>query len=131
MKLQPIEDLSAVFDGICTKMRVLNNARKKFKELDSDQDGVLKGSELIKLADWALKSYRPNGMKYSLAEINLMKNTILTKVGMRRNSLSGDTCDENKDKELVATAVTMEDMESIFEEVMEKKRWARRLSFSY
>ena len=112
-------------------MRLLNNTRKKFKELDSDQDGILKGPELIVLADWALKSYRPNGTKFSLAEINMMKNTIMTKVGMRRKSLSGDRLLEKAGDELIATAITMDDMVVIFEEVMEKRRWARRLSFSY
>ena len=112
-------------------MRLLNNARKKFRDLDQDHDGLLQGAELIQLADWALKAYRPEGAKFSLAEINMMKDSIMANVGLRRVGGSADTVEENSINEPIATAVGMDDMVLIFDEVMEKRRWARRLSFSY
>jgi hypothetical protein len=88
-------------------MRLLNNARKKFQQLDKDLDGVLRGAELNELSDWVLNSYRPNGAKITTEEITMMKSTIMEKF-RKRVSLPA--------KE---GGITMEEMVVIFEETME------------
>ena len=83
-------------------IRLIVRTKQKFKEFDTDNQGRLGESGLLKLSEWILKSYRRSGVPTTQDGIEEMKQRILNVYGVGNNGY-----------------ITISELASLFEDINE------------
>lgn len=100
-----------MFDGMLVSIRLIYKTKKKMKEIQERTDGHMEEKDVLELVDWILKSYQRSGVQVDATDMEQLRHKILSSFEDAKDGL-----------------LSIRDLATLFESVMEKKRWFHSLN---